>query len=375
MGQVFILPEPPGANVPVPSVPFIQIGVFDVNLQLPINGLWVADIITDSIPQLANASSLLGQTPGFGVLSTVYLDLGGDWLFVGKILRYGVWRDTIHFRMVGASAGLSTFPGSGLTRQNAPWASVFQALLLKTDVNLSFQYGTGFASEFGITNLSIAPSGTRSSATLMNTLTGQINKVIFQQLTLRGYPPNLGVPQALHWRSLPISQQLNPLVMQGSQIAGFPIALVYDLWNEPTGQALAPAGGSYTVDVNANSQAMTLATANTSAPWSVQPLINGTATLRDMSPETGIESYGVEYPVLLPGNWYNSPIANYTYNTTSPVTGGNVQALDVEYRFRDNKLEMTIRNRSAFSNGSGQPAYIAQVAAPTGGQSGNGGSW
>jgi len=350
-------------TAPTPSSS-IQAGLYDVNLILPIQGLWVADVITDSVPLVDGATSN-NLTPGFGVNSHVYLDLGGDWVFPGQILRYGVWRDAIHLRIVGATAGFGLFPGAGLSRASAPWASVYTSLLDKTSPYLRFKYGSGFVSAFGLTYTNITPSGSRRSSSLMDVLTHQLNQTAGRVLVQLGLSSEFGVQAVLHWRALPLSKAANPALENGTFSPPFPIALVYDFNHDEPGQAGAPIGASYNVDVTGSTDGLELSNANTLAPWSAQPLIDGVAALRDLAPETGIESYGVEYPVLLPGNWYNSPMAPYTYLTQDDEgesdIGPTLQALEVQYRFRDNKLEMYVRSRSAISEGVGVDAYTTPV--------------
>ena len=367
---------------PTPSSS-IQAGLYDVNLILPIQGLWVADVITDSVP-LVDGATPDNLTPGFGVTSFVYLDLGGDWVFPGQVLRYGVWRDAMHLRIVGANAGFGLFPGAGLSRASAPWASVYTSLLNKTDPYLSFEYGSGFVSGFGLTNTNITPSGSRRSSSLMDVLTHQLNQTAGRVLFQAGFLSRFGVPAVLHWRALPLSKAANPALENGTFSTLFPIALVYDYDKDATGQTGAPIGASYNVDVTGSTDGLELSNANTLAPWSAQlvggvstqPLIDGVAALRDLAPETGIESYGVEYPVLLPGNWYNSPMAPYTYlgldDDSESEIGPTLQALEVQYRFRDNKLEMYVRSSSAFSVGVGVDAYTTPVQSV---YSGSGGNW
>ena len=180
----------------------------------------------------------------------------------------------------------------------------------------------------------------------------------------------------LHWRALPLSKAANPALENGTFSPPFPIALVYDYDIAAEGQAGAPIGASYNVDVTGSTDGLELSNANTLAPWSAQPLIDGVAALRDLAPETGIESYGVEYPVLLPGNWYNSPMAPYIYLGLPYVgesdIGPTLQALEIQYRFRDNKLEMYVKSRSAFSEGVGVDAYTTPVQSV---YSGSGGNW
>lgn len=402
--SIWIFPSISTINGTTGATGPIQIGLEDVRLQLPIRGLWSADIITDNVPTVPDATNF-NLTPGYGVLSPVYLDLGGDWMFVGQILRYGVWRDSIHARIVGGSANWGQFPVGQAYRNQSGWLSMVQALVVNTTTNrtttqpLVMGSGTqGLINALLPTNW--APANDTYSSQILNLMVNNINMLTWRGLGLQNsallgliapeFTPQQRVSlqtaftergwlSYFNWRILPLSKTLFESQTGTNLEAGqvppngqYPIStIVWDFVPNTPIELGAYPGASYPVSVGTVPdpivQDLNVYNANWDPFWpgsqpSPVPRVNATATLRDINPESGIESYGVEYPVLLPGNWYDSPMGDYNYVANN---SGNqlptVQALDVEYRFRESKLQMTIRTRSALTQGNGPAPFIIPV--------------
>jgi hypothetical protein len=364
---------------------FITADLVDVNLQLPIRGLWTADIITTGVPSVEGATTT-NPTPGFGAGSACHISLGGDWVFLGQILRYGVWRDSIHARVVGSSFNWASYPVNPLLqRKKAVWYNLYQELAQSSWQGTQFVYSPKLALENNLDSVSISPSGSRRASDTMNVLTYQLNRKVFtdavakanivatpQGKVFAALFTKLGILPYLNWRVLPLSQTIYPALANNKFLPTIPIITLADDF-EPYADAGAYPGASYWADVQGHSEVKTLAQVNAlsiGGPYLYAlPLIDSTATLRDISSEAGLESYGVEYPVILPGNWYNSPVAidafplakdaaAFTqYNTKNSFGEPQIQAQDVEYRFRDSRLQMTIHTRSALQTGPGRSAY------------------